>query len=176
LRYIKHTTKLGLKIQKSYSTLVSAFSDADWTGSIDDRRSNGGFAMFLGSNLISWNARKQNTMSISSTEAEYKAIGDTTTEIMWVQTLLKELNIRSPSKAMLWCDNIGAKYLSANPVFHDRSKHIEVEYHFVSERVFRKLLNIDFVSSKDQVVDEFTNALSVRLLENFKNNLNLEAG
>jgi hypothetical protein len=176
LRYIKHTTKLGLKIQKSYSTLVSAFSDADWAGSIDDRRSNGGFAMFLGSNLISWNARKQNTMSISSTEAEYKAIGDTTTEIMWVQTLLKELNIPSPSKAILWCDNIGAKYLSANPVFHDRSKHIEVEYHFVSERVFRKLLNIDFVSSKDQVVDEFTNALSVRLLENFKNNLNLEAG
>jgi hypothetical protein len=176
LRYIKHTTKLGLKIHKSDSTLVSAFSDADWAGSIDDRRSTGGFAVFLGSNLISWNARKQNTVSRSSTEAEYKTIADTTTEIIWVQTLFKELNLPSPSAAMLWCDNIGAKYLSANPIFHSRSKHIKVDYHFVRERVFCKLLNIDFVSSKDQVVDGFIKALSVRLLENFKNNLNLEAG
>jgi hypothetical protein len=93
-----------------------------------------------------------------------------------VQTLLKELNLPSPSAIRLWCDNIGAKYLSANLVFHGRSKHIEVDYHFVRERVFRKLLNIDFVSSKDQVVDGFTKALSVRLLENFKNNFNHEAG
>jgi hypothetical protein len=130
----------------------------------------------MGSNLISWNARKQDTVSQSSTEAEYKAIADATAEIMWVQTLLKELNISSPRPARLWCDNIGAKYLSANPAFHGRSKHIEVDYHFVRERVFHKLLNIDFVSSKDQVADGFTKALSVRLLENFKNNLNLVAG
>jgi hypothetical protein len=66
------------------------------------------------------------------------------------------------------------KYLSANPIFHGMSKHIEVDYHFVRERIFRKLLYIDFVSSKDQLADDFTKALSVRLLENFKNNLNLE--
>jgi hypothetical protein len=101
LRYIKHTTKLGLKIHKSDFTLVSAFSDADWAGSIDDRRSTGGFAVFLGSNLISWNARKQNTVSRSSTEAEYKAIADTIAEIMWVQILFKELNLPSPSTTML---------------------------------------------------------------------------
>jgi hypothetical protein len=81
---------------------------------------------------------------------------------MWVQTLLKELNIFSPKTARLWCDNLGAKYLSANPVFHGRTKHIEVDYHFVRERVFRKLLIINFVSSKDQVADRFTKALSVR--------------
>jgi len=92
---------------------------------------------------------------------------------MWVQTLLKELRIKSPPAARLWCDNIGAKYLSANPVFHARTKHIEIDYHFVREQVFQKLLEIDFVSSRDQVVDGFTKALSVRLLENFKSNLNL---
>jgi hypothetical protein len=79
------------------------------------------------------------------------------------------LNIFSSKAARLWCDNLEAKYLSANPVFHGRTKHIEVDYHFVRERIFRKLLIIDFVSSKDQVADEFIKALSVRLLENFKN-------
>jgi hypothetical protein len=112
-------------------------------------------------------------VSRSSTEAEYKAIADATAEVMWIQTLLKELNISVPKAARLWYDNIGAKYLSTNPVFHGKSKHIEVDYHFVRERVFRKLLYIDFVSSKDQVADGFTKALPVQLLENFKNNLNL---
>jgi hypothetical protein len=154
--------------------LVSAFSDADWAGSIDDIKSMGGFAVFLGSNLISWSARKQPTVSRSSTESEYKAIANATAEIMWVQILLKELNINSPRIAKLWCDNLGAKYLSANPVFHARTKHIEVDYHFVRERVLQKLLEIDFVSSQDQVADGFTKALSVRLLENFKVNLNLK--
>ena len=92
---------------------------------------------------------------------------------MWIQTLLRELSVRTPAAAKLWCDNIGAKYLSQNPVFHARTKHIEVDYHFVRERVARRLLEIDFVSSGDQIADGFTKPLSVRLLENFKHNLNM---
>jgi hypothetical protein len=84
-----------------------------------------------------------------------------------------ELGIHAPRAAKLWCDNIGAKYLSANPVFHARTKHIEVDYHFVRERVARKLLDIEFVSTKDQVADGFTKPLPVHQLEMFKNNLNL---
>lgn len=98
---------------------------------------------------------------------------DATAEVMWIQTLLRELNISTPKAAKLWCDNIGAKYLSANPVFHARTKHIEVDYPFVRERVARRLLEIDFVPSGDQVADGFTKPLSVRLLENFKHNLNM---
>jgi hypothetical protein len=81
--------------------------------------------------------------------------------------------MQAPTQAKLWCDNLGAKYLSSNPVFHVRTKHIEVDYHFVRERVSRKLLQIDFVTTGDQVADEFTKALSVRQLENFKHSLNL---
>jgi hypothetical protein len=86
---------------------------------------------------------------------------------------MQELDIPCPFMAKLWCDNMVAKYLSANPVFHSRTKHIEVDYHFVRERVSRKLLKIDFVPSRDQVADGFTKPLLVRQLENFKHNLNL---
>jgi hypothetical protein len=106
LRYVKHTINLGLKISRSRSTLVSGFSDADWAGDVDDRRSTGGFAIFIGSNLISWSARKQPTVSRSSTEAEYRAMANATAEIIWVQSLLRELGVRSPPAARLWCDNI----------------------------------------------------------------------
>jgi histone deacetylase 1/2 len=174
LRYVKHTMKLGLKIGKMSSLLVSGFSDADWVGCIDDRRSTEGFAIFLGSNLVSWNARKQATVSRSSTEAEYKALANATAEIMWIQILLLEIGVQEPRTAKLWCDNMGAKYLSANPVFHARTKHIEVDYHFVRERVAKRLLDIEYVSTRDQVADGFTKPLTVRQLEIFKGNLNLE--
>ena len=170
------TIKLGLKIKRSNSTLVSAFSDADWVGCVDDRRSTGGFAVFLGGNLISWMARKQATVSRSSTEAEYKALANATAEMMWVQKLLTELRIQHPSAARLWCDNLGAKYLSANPIFHARTKHIEIDFHFVRERVTNKLLDIQFINSDDQLADGFTKAVPAVKLKQFRSNLGLVSG
>jgi hypothetical protein len=102
LRYLQYIIGMVLRIHRSPSTLVSAFSNADWAGCSDDRRSTGGFAVFLGSNLISRNARKQATVSRSSTEAEYKSLANATTEVMWVQTLLKELGVKGPKFARLW--------------------------------------------------------------------------
>jgi hypothetical protein len=105
--------------------------------------------------------KKKSITYRSSIEAEYKAIVNATTEIIWIHILMCELHISCPTMAKLWCDNIGAKYLSANPVFHVRTKHIKVNYHFVRERVSRRLLEIDFVLSRDQVADGFTKPLSV---------------
>jgi histone deacetylase 1/2 len=174
LRYIAFTLDVGLRIRKTGSTLVSAFSDADWAGSIDDRRSTGGFAVYLGSNLISWSARKQATVSRSSTEAEYKAMANATAEVIWVESLLTELGVKFRRPSRLWCDNLGATYLSANPVFHARAKHIEIDFHFVRERVAKKLLEVRFIASNDQVADGFTKALPTHKLEVFRSNLNLE--
>jgi histone deacetylase 1/2 len=164
---------LGMQIRRSSSLLVSAFSDADWAGCPDDRRSTRGFAVFFGSNLVSWSARKQATVSSSSMEAEYKSLANATAEIIWVQSILAELGVPQPKVACLWCDNLGATYLSANPVFHARTKNIEVDFHFVRERVANKLLDVRFIPSGDQVVDGFTKPLPVKQLEGFKWHLNL---
>jgi histone deacetylase 1/2 len=176
LRYISGTVSLGLTFRRSSSTLVSAFSDADWAGCVDDRRSTGAFAVFFGPNLISWSARKQATASRSSTEAEYKSLANATAEVIRIESLLKELGIQRRQTSCLWCDNMGATYLSANPIFHARMKHIEIDFHFVRERVARKQLEIRFISTKDQVADGFTKALPARQFEEFKNNLNLKDG
>lgn len=176
LRYIRGTQQLGLWIRKTKSMMISAFSNADWAGCVDDRRSTGGFAVFLGENLISWTAKKQPTVSRSSTEAEYKALTNATAEMMWVQKLLNELRIAHPPAARLWCDNLGAKYLSTNPIFHARTKHIEIDFHFVRERVASRLLDIQFINSGDQVADGFTKALPTVKLAKFRSNLNLEGG
>ena len=175
VRYVKDTVNLGLTFHKSSATLVSAFSDSDWAGCLDDRRSTGGFAVFLGPNLVSWCAKKQATVSRSSTEAEYKALANATAEIIWVQSMLRELGVKTTQAPCLWCDNLGATYLSANPVFHARTKHIEIDYHFVRETVASKELEIRFVPSKDQVADGFTKALATGPFEEFKHNLNLRS-
>ena len=173
LRYVQNTLQLGLTFMRSSHTRLSDFSDADWAGCPDDRRSTGGFAIFLGPNLVSWSSRKQATVSRSSTEAEYKAVANATTELIWVEALLHELRVPLTEKPCFWCGNLGATYLSANPIFHARTKHTEIDYHFVRERVASKHLEIKFISSKDQVADGFTKALPVKQLDVFKHNLNL---
>lgn len=170
LRYLQGTASHGLLISRSSPSVLhaytdaafnslSAFSDADWAGCPDDRRSTGGYAIYLGSNLVSWSARKQKTVSRSSTESEYKALADTVAELTWLETLLRELRVPMKSVPILWCDNLGATYLSANPVFHARTKHVEVDFHFVREKVAQRRLSVQFISTHDQIADVFTKPL-----------------
>nr|GEX78944.1 retrotransposon protein, putative, Ty1-copia subclass [Tanacetum cinerariifolium] len=141
------------------NTSLEAFSYADWAGDSDDRRSTRGFAIYLGLNLKSCTARKQRTVSRSSTEAEYKALADTVAELTWLQTLLNELGILSSSTPVLWCDNLGATYLSANPIFHARTKHVEIDSYFVWEKVAQGYLRVQHISTHDQIAYIFTNPL-----------------
>jgi hypothetical protein len=117
--------------------------------------------------------RRQATVSRSSTEFEYKALANATAELIWIQDLLGELGVSQRRAPILWCDNIGATYLSSNLVFHARTKHIEVDFHFIREQVAKKLLQIRFISSKDQLADIFTKPLPLPLFTGCKHNLNL---
>jgi hypothetical protein len=158
LRYLQGTTNHGLYYTKSPLQL-NAFCDSDWAGCPDDRRSTTGFAVFLGDCLISWSAKKQAVVSRSSTEAEYRSLSITTAELFWIRMLFRELGVSLSIPPVLWCDNIGALALASNPVFHARTKHIEVDYHFVREKVLNRDILIKFINTHDQVADVFTKGL-----------------
>jgi hypothetical protein len=165
LRYLKFSIHFGLLIRPTKSTQLSIYFDADWAGCPDDRKSTSGFCIYFGDNLVSWSSKKQPTVARSSTEAEYRAVAHATSESLWVQSLMREIGITLPQRPLLWCDNIGATYLTANPVFHARTKHVEIDYHFVREKVQQKTLEVRFISSKDQLVDGLTKPIvSVRFV------------
>jgi len=131
--------------------------------------------VYLDSTPISWKSGKQRTVARSSTEAEYKALADGTAEILWIRSLLAELWISTSSMTMLWCDNLGATFLSANPVFHARTKHVEVDYHFIRDRVAKREIQVRFISSKDQLADVLTKPLPPVSFAYFRSKLRVES-
>jgi len=155
LRYLKGTIDHGLLFRKGPLTL-NAYCDSDWAGNPDDRRSTTGFGIFLGSNLISWAAKKQPTVSRSSTEAEYRSMALAITELFWICMLLRELRVPLLTPSRVWCDNSGALALASNPVYHARTKHIEVDFHFIREKVANRDVQLRHVPTLDQVADIFT--------------------
>ncbi|GAA0143920.1 transmembrane signal receptor [Lithospermum erythrorhizon] len=116
-----------------------------------------GYVVYLGSNIVSWQSKKQRTVARSSIESEYKALVNCSAELSWLVSLLSELHIPPSKPPILWCDNLGATYLSANPVFHAHTKHIEIDFHFVREKVAGKELQVQFISTQDQIADVLTN-------------------
>lgn len=151
LRYLHDTIDMGLCLTKSCTDLLTAFSDADGQGILMIVKALKANAIIFGGNLISWSSRKQSTVSRSSAKTEYKAVADATTELIWIQVLLRELGISQARTPSLWCDNIGATYLSSNPIFHRLMKHVDVDYHFVRERVSTRQLDVRLISSKDSM-------------------------
>ncbi|KAF5443609.1 hypothetical protein F2P56_036153 [Juglans regia] len=173
LRYLHGTLEIGIHFS-SHSTLnLYAFSEADWAGCSLTRRSTTGYCIFLGSNCISWSAKKQNTISRSSSEAEYRAMASTTAEITWISFLLRDLGVTLPAAPILFCDNLSALHMTANPVFHARSKHIEIDYHYVRERVALGLLHSRHIPASSQLADIFTKPLGRPALYSLRTKLGL---
>ena len=135
LRYVKGTLSAGLHIGIGPVDKLVAYSDADWAGCPDSRRSTSGFCVFLGDNLVSWSSKRQIMVSRSSAEAEYRAVAHVVAECCWLRQLLQELHIPLKVATVIYCDNVSAVYMTANPVHHRRTKHIEIDIHFVREKV-----------------------------------------
>ena len=171
LRYLAGTSTHGLLLTPSPNYSITGFSDSDWATDLDDRKSTTGYCIFVGRNLVSWSSKKQKAVSRSSTEAEYRSIAAALADITWIQTLLTELRIPSSSTPIIHSDNLGAVHIAANPVLHSRSKHFELDLHFVRDRVQHKQLLVVHLPSQFQIADVLTKPLSGTMFQKFKDKL-----
>jgi histone deacetylase 1/2 len=171
LRYVRGTTEHGVLLRASPSTALTAYTDADWAGCPDTRRSTSGFCIFLGDALVSWSSKRQAVVSRSSAEAEYRGVANAAAECCWLRNLLQELHIDVNKASIIFCDNVSAVYLSDNPVHHKRTKHVELDIHFVRERTALGQLRVLHVPTRYQYADIMTKGLTTALFEEFRDSL-----
>ena len=174
LQYLQGTLDHGLQLHKSSSMSLTAYTDADWAGCPDTRRSTSGYCIYLGDNLVSWSSKRQETASRSSSEAEYKGVANAVAETCWIRNLLLELKCPITSATLVYCDNVSAVYLSNNPVKHQRTKHVEIDIHFVREKVAMGQVRVLHVPSTSQYADIFTKGLPSSLFNEFKSSLSVQ--
>lgn len=154
---------------------LNAFADADWAACKDTRRSVTGYCVYLGTSLISWKSKKQSVVSRSSTEAEYRSLALVTCELIWLQQLLRDLWVKMTGPAKLFCDNKSAIYLATNPVFHERTKHIDIDCYTVRDQITAGKLKALHVSSSNQLADILTKPLHPGPFQALLSRLNLSS-
>jgi hypothetical protein len=171
LRYVKGTLDFGLHIGISDPNTITAYSDADWADCPDTHRSTSGYCVFLGDNLISWSSKRQTTVSRSSAEAEYRAVAHVVAECCWLRQLLQDLHLPLQSATIVYCDNVSVIYMTSNPIQHRRTKHIEIDIHFVREKVALGQVRVLHVPSSHQFADIMTKDLPSALFLEFRSSL-----
>ena len=152
---------------------IEIYSDADWAGSISDRKSTTGYCTYVWGNLVTWRSKKQSVVARSSAEAEYRALAQSICEGLWIKRLLEELRISTSEPMKVFCDNLAAISIAKNPVHHDRTKHVEIDRHFIKEKVESRILNLIYTPTHLQVADILTKALSRVKFEDFKSKLGM---
>ncbi|KAL0550370.1 hypothetical protein IC582_014879 [Cucumis melo] len=175
LRYVKGTLGHGLQFSSQSSLVLSGYSDADWAGDPTDRRSTTGYCFYLGDSLISWRSKKQSVVSRSSTESEYRALADATAELLWLRWLLADMGVPQQGPTLLHCDNRSAIQIAHNDVFHERTKHIENDCHFIRHHLLSHTLLLQSISTTEQPADIFTKALPSTRFNQIRTKLKLTA-
>ncbi|KAG7585659.1 Ribonuclease H-like superfamily [Arabidopsis thaliana x Arabidopsis arenosa] len=163
LKYLKGAPGQGIWMGCNKNTELVGYCDADYAGDTKDRRSTTGYCTFIGGNLVTWRSKKQKVVSLSSAEAEYRAMRKLTTELMWLKALLKDFGIDTPKPITMHCDNQAAIHIASNSVFHERTKHIEVDCHKVREQVQLGVILPCYTESEEQLADIFTKGASTKV-------------
>jgi hypothetical protein len=172
LRYLVHTPKFGLWYPKGSTFDLIGYSDADWAGCKIDRKSTSGTCQFLGRSLVSWASKKQNSVALSTAEAEYIAAGHCCAQLLWMRQTLRDYGYKL-TKVPLLCDNESAIRMADNPVEHSRTKHIAIRYHFLRDHQQRGDIEIAYVSTKEQLADIFTKPLDEKTFTKLRHELNI---
>ncbi|KAI3450100.1 hypothetical protein Pfo_006765, partial [Paulownia fortunei] len=158
-RYLKKTPDKGLYFGRHEDRKVEVYTDADWAGSVEDRKSTSGYCTFVWGNLVTWRSKKQTVVAKSSAEAEFRSMTNGICEAIWIERLLEELKIDRSYPMRLYCDNKSAISIAYNPVHHDRNKHVEIDRHFIKEKLESGIINAIYVPTGQQTADLFTKGL-----------------
>jgi len=159
LRYIQGTVGYGLKYSTGGSITLTGLCDADWAGDKQNRKSTSGYTFFIGGNPVSSSSRKQQTVSLSSVEAEYIALSAATQEAMWLRSMLTELGFKPKEASKIWLDNQSAIAVAKNPELHSRTKHIDIRHHFIRDCVENGMIQVHYCPTKEMIADILTKAL-----------------
>ena len=142
---------------------VSGYINADWAGARNDGKSTSGYFMFVGGNLVTWRSKKQKLVSRSSAEAEFRGMVHGVCKLLWIKRILRDLGIGVISPMQLYWDNQAAVKIANNPVQHDRTKHVDIDRHFIKDHLERKTMELPHINSKDQLADMLTKAVCGRV-------------
>ncbi|KAL9447690.1 hypothetical protein AB3S75_015212 [Citrus x aurantiifolia] len=174
LRYLKGTPGRGIMFKKHGHLQVEVYTDADWAGSVTDRRSTSGYCSFVGGNLVTWRSKKQNVVARSSAEAEFRAVAHGICEVMWIKRILEELKFTFSTHLKVYCDNKAAISIAHNPVLHDRTKHIEVDKHFIKEKLNTGIICMTYLPTTEQLADVLTKGLHKKQFDKLTSKLAME--
>lgn len=173
LRYLKYAPGKRIMFYKNNHLNIEGYTDSDWAGSFSDRKSTSCYFTFVGDNLVTWRSKKQRVVALSSAEAEFRCMTKGLFEVLWLRRLLAELGYTSNYAMNVYCDNKATIDISRNPVQHDRTKHIEVDRHFIRQNLESKIVQFPFVKSKDQLADILTKAVSNKIFYNSLDKLDI---
>ncbi|KAL9235087.1 hypothetical protein vseg_009883 [Gypsophila vaccaria] len=169
LRYVKGTTTLGIFYSKGKNDLgLMGFTDSDYAGDLDDRKSTSGYTFMLGSGAIAWASKKQPVVALSTTEAEYIAAALCACQCIWLRQVLKHIKVDEKNETVIMCDNNSTIQLSKNPVLHGKSKHIDVKFHFLRDLVNDEVVRLSYCTSEDQIADIMTKPLKLEQFEKLR--------